>query len=251
MINSLRSINNNQSILLVLNYFYTIQQMSQELVENLNSTVSRKDDFNCPCLNGWTQYERCKICSVNIIKRHFTGNGTTAIDEKIHAGLKCPHCGTFYCSYEHMCPKILVDNSDEIDKLTGLKSYIIYQICAAYLSTLPLLQIDDPLCDNDDTDMDCPYCYHVVDYAISNIVGFDVKDIDKTLFNEVRYEHGKQYEIKPEVVQFINIYFTDSDKYLSSEDPILKPGYFHDLPKNSLRLISVFCGCQNCANYVY
>ena len=236
----------------MLDYFYLIQQMSKELVEKLNSTVSRKDDFKCPCLDGWTKYERCKICGTNIIKVNYTCNGTTSIDEKVHAGLKCPHCGSFYCSYEHMSPTILVPNSDEIEPLTGLKSYIIYQICAAYLSTLPLLQKDDPLCVNDCDDADCPYCYYV-DGAISEMVGFDVKDIDKTLLNAVKkYINCRCYEIKPEVVEFIKINFTDSDKYLSpgqfAECPLLEHATYRHSPETSLRFISVFCGCQNCTH---
>ena len=125
--------------------------MTSSIVDRLNSVIVPTNDFTYNS-DDWyglgCSYLSCCECFLSFLKIEYTCNGTTSIDTKIAPGLRCQHCDRCYCSYAHMKPKILVKNSEEIEPITGLKSCIIYQICKAYLSTLPLKHKDDPFCYN-------------------------------------------------------------------------------------------------------
>ena len=212
------------------------------IVDRLNSVVVPTDDFTYDSDDlygvGW-EYVSCCECSKPFLKIVYTCNGSTSIDTKIAPGLRCQHRGRAYCSYEHMKPKILVKNSEEIEPITGLKSCIIYQICKAYLSTLPLNHENDPFCYNGEhVDCDEPYCSPFgMNYSIEQMVGFNFNDIGETLYEGVDVSK----KVKNDVIEFINTHFNDRDVNKLEE-------YKWYERVDAIKILSVFIGCGRCLN---
>lgn len=210
------------------------------IVYRLNSVIVPEDDFIYDSDDYYglgCEYVSCCECSKAFLKIEYTCNGTTSIDTKIAPGLRCQHCGRAYCSYDHMKPKILVKNSEEIEPITGLKSCIIYQICKAYLSTLPLKHEDDPFCYNDEVrDADEPYClpFHM-DYPIRKMVGFDFNGISETLYEG----DGTEKKIKNDVIKFIDAHFNDRKVDKLEE-------YKWNERVDAIKILRVFTGCGRC-----
>lgn len=215
-----------------------IDELNTVIVPTEDFTYDSNDDgFNIPeC-----EYVGCCECSRTFLKIEYTGNGTSSIDTKLAPGLYCQHCGRAYCSYAHMKPKILVKNSEEIEPITGLKSCVIYQICKAYLSTLPLKHENDPFCYNGEhIDGDEEYCFPLeMDYPIRRMVGFDFTDISGTLYEEV----GIEKKIKKDVIEFIDAHFNDK-MTRGVED------YKWYKNCDAIKILSVFTGCGRCLNNI-
>ena len=68
--------------------------------------------------------------------RYHTGNWTTCEEDKHDRGIRCPHCGKWFCCFAHMDPRILVSNDHYECLNTGLTNADVYQICHAYLNTI-------------------------------------------------------------------------------------------------------------------
>lgn len=163
-----------------------VDKLNSEIVPTEDFEYDEKDIYDLPYIAQEIEYVTCELCSNHILKIQHTGNWTTSIDTKIGPGLRCGHCGRLYCSYTHMKPKILVENSEKIEPITGLKSCIIYQICKAYLSALPLEGGggEDPFSFKGESDgWNEPYCSPFeMDDVVKNIVGFSVVGIGNLLF---------------------------------------------------------------------
>lgn len=215
-----------------------------ETVEKLNTCIKPcpsfdfkdDDEFNEDGLWDWG-FNRCYVCDKIWYMERNTCNGTTSEAVKLHNGLKCPHCGCGYCSFEHMKPKILVDNNEEVNELTGVKSCVIYKMCVSYLKHMTMNSDDDSFITGDSG-----YSSTFVDESIQHEMG-DVGTI--RCLRYVLMKQDAKYDeencLKEEVVKFVDEHFNDYEEYRK----MIKyyNSYCHT---NADAIISTFVGCRNC-----
>lgn len=215
-----------------------------EAVEQLNVSVEKgscfdfKDDASDE-YGLWDWYfNKCVVCSKIWYMERATCNGATSEVVKLHNGLRCPHCGRGYCSFEHMKPQILVPNTDDINKLTSVKSCVIYKMCAAYLKHMTMSNHDDSFCSEESG-----YNTIFINGLISSesLNGVEVKGLRYVLMNQdVDYSDRKHY-LKEDVVRFIDEHFNDCVEYKR-----MIAEYNAYTSTDAKMIISTFVGCRNC-----
>ena len=213
-------------------------------IEKLNTTVQAGPNFvftneSGPGDDFWDwHFHKCCVCDKIWYMERATCNGTTCEAVKLHDGLRCPHCYRGYCSFEHMKPQILVPNTDDINELTGIKSCVIYKMCAAYLNHMTMNGIDDSFIDDESG-----YNTIFIDGSIQHELGGvgAIRCLRYALMNQdVEYGDKKNY-LKEEVVKFVDEHFNDYEKY---RKVIAK--YAGYATTDARIIISTFVGCCGC-----
>lgn len=219
-----------------------------KLIETLNSTVEfdssvdftiteeSDDDFD----DEWDwNFNKCCVCDKIWYMERATCNGTTSEAVKLHDGLRCPHCGYEYCSFEHMKPKILIPNEDKINNLTGIRSCVIYNMCAHYLKHMKMNTKNDSFFKGDSG-----YNTMFINGNISKSVDdIKLKCLRYVLMNQNDNYSDKKHYLKKDVIEFVSKHFNDCEEYLE------QIAYYHQfLSTDAIMVISTFVGCQHCLN---
>ena len=221
------------------------KQNMNELVETLNSTIKFDSsiDFtaeeNNKFDNEWDwNFNKCCICNTIWYMERPTLNGTTSEAVKLHDGLRCPHCNRGYCSFDHMKPKILIPNEDKINDLTGIRSCVIYKMCAHYLKHMTMSNENDSFFDTIDSGYDNMFINNIISESVDNI---KLKNLRYVLMNKnVNYSDEKHY-LKEDVIAFVSKHFNDCEAY---KKQIV---YYNEYSStDSIMIISTFVGCQHC-----
>lgn len=168
-----------------------------------------------------------------------TCNGTTSEAVKLHDGLKCPHCNRGYCSFEHMKPKILIPNEDKINDLTGIRSCVIYKMCAHYLKHMTMYNTDDSFF-SDESGYDIMFIDGNISESVDNI---KLKDLRYVLMNQNVDYSDKEHYLKEEVIEFVSKHFNDCEEYMKRI-----ANYNAYSSTDAIIVISTFVGCQHCLN---
>ena len=213
-----------------------------ETVEKLNNSIKpcpsfdfgidkEEDDF-------WDwHFNTCTVCDKIWYMERPTCNGTTSEAVKLHNGLICPHCGSGYCSFEHMRPKILIDNDEEVNEMTGIKSCVIYKMCVSYLKHMTMNGHDDSFITDDSG-----YSTMFINGSISeDLDDIEMKSLRYALMNQDVEYSDKEHHLKEEVVRFIDEHFNDCKKYKE-----LITHYNEYYSTDAKIIISAFVGCRNC-----
>ena len=212
-------------------------------VKELNATIQSGPDFTFasetdPDDDFWDwHFHKCCVCDKTWYIERATCNGTTSETVKLHDGLRCPHCGRGYCSFEHMKPKILIPNTDDINELTGIKSCVIYKICAAYLNHMTMSHVDDSFC-SEDGGYEITFINVSISKSINNI---KLNNLRYVLMNQDVQYNDKSHYLKEDVVQFVDRHFNDCKKY--KKQIAANNGYNST---DAIMIISTFVGCCGC-----
>lgn len=221
-----------------------LEQTMISTVRKLNATIQSGPNFTFasetdPDDDFWDwHFHKCCVCDKIWYMERATCNGTTSEAVKLHNGLICPHCGRGYCSFEHMKPKILIENTDEINELTGIKSCVIYKICAAYLNHMTMSHIDDSFC-TEDGGYEITFSNSSISKSINNI---KLTHLRYVLMNpSVDNSYRIIVYLKEDVVQFVDEHFNDCEKY---KKLIAKNNRYRSA--DAIMIISTFVGCCGC-----
>ena len=224
------------------------KQRMNELVETLNSTIEFDSsiDFTAELNDEYGYYDewdwnfnKCCVCKKIWYMERATCNGTTSEAVKLHNGLRCPHCHRGYCSFDHMKPKILIPNEDKINDLTGIRSCVIYKMCAHYLKHMTMSNEDDSFVTGDSG-----YGTMFINGNVSESVdGIKLKCLRYVLMNQnVNYSDKKHY-LKEDVIEFVSKHFNDCEEYIK------QIVYYNEYSStDAIMIISTFVGCQHCLN---
>ena len=222
----------------------------KDTVEQLNMSVEKGSCFDFKVRGDeideddgfWDWHShKCCVCDKIWYNERATCNGTTAEAIKLHDGLRCPHCHRGYCSFEHMQPQILIPNTDDINKLTGIKSYVIYKMCVSYLDHMTMLDAADSFCSKDNG-----YDIMFINGSISKSMNdIELENLRYILMNQdVEYGDIAHY-LREDVVKFVNEHFNDCEEHkqrIATCNRYMSTG--------AIMVISTFVGCRNCLKCV-
>lgn len=221
------------------------KQTMTELVEKLNSIVEfdssidfTTEEENDDSDDEWDwNFNSCYVCDKIWYMERATCNGTTSEAVKLHDGLRCPHCHCGYCSFEHMKPRILIPNEDKINDLTGIRSRVIYNMCAHYLKHMKMNAKTDSFFTGDSG-----YDTMFINGNISKSVdGIKLKCLRYVLMNQnVEYRDEIHY-LKEDVIAFVSKHFNDCEEYMKQI-----ANYHGYSNTDAIMIISTFVGCQHC-----
>ena len=217
------------------------KQTMNELVEKLNSivdftTIEENDDNDFDDELDWN-FNKCYVCDKIWYLDRTTCNGTTSEAVKIHDGLRCPHCNRGYCSFEHMKPKILIPNDDNINDLTGIRSSIIYRMCAHYLKHMKMDERNDSFFTGD-AGYESTFINNEISKSVDDI---KLKCLRYVLMNQNVNYNDKEHYLKKDVIKFVSKHFNDCESYIK------QIAYYHTFSStDAIMIISTFVGCQHC-----
>lgn len=222
------------------------KQRMNELVETLNSVVKLDSsiDFTAELNDEYGYYDewdwnfnKCCVCKKIWYMERATCNGTTSEAVKLHNGLRCPHCHRGYCSFDHMKPKILIPNEDKINDLTGIRSCVIYKMCAHYLKHMTMHNEDDSF-----FSCDSGYDTMFINGNMSKSVdGIKLKDLRYVLMNKNVNYNDEEHYLKEDVITFVSKHFNDCEEYMK------RIANYHGYSStDAIMMISTFVGCQHC-----
>lgn len=216
------------------------KKVMYDTVEELNVSVEKGSCFDFEDYNeefdeddflDW-KFHKCCVCNKIWCIERAINNGTTSETVKFHNGLRCPHCGCSYCSFEHMESQILVPNTNDINELTGIKSCVIYKMCAAYLKHMTMDELDDSFCSKDSG-------YNPI--FINSLISKSLNDIELKGLRYVLMNQDGDDAQKEDVVRFVDEHFNDCEEYKRKITE-----YNTYISTDAAMIISTFVGCRNC-----